>query len=84
MKPVTLYRFVRGVTHDLRFKWQWRVVWNHGNNQKVLANREEARRYKAVVPLVWKPRIQRRLVQATWEDYSDTFTYSAKGNGNGR
>lgn len=29
-------------------------------------------------------KLQRRLVQADWEDYNDTFRHNAKGNGNGQ
>lgn len=90
MKPVTLYWFVRGVTHERKFKWEYRVVWTYGGKPQssadfeVLHSRSDARRYKKSIWSALKPRIQRRLVQTTWEDYSDTFTYNAKGNGNGR
>jgi hypothetical protein len=73
---------------DVRlFKWEWRVTWvlpgnNHSNSSQPF--RKHARQYKSGVPLRCNPRIERRLVQTTWQSYKDTFGYNAKGNGNGR
>ena len=69
------------------FKWEWRVVWNLHGTQKHshgFSSRAAARQFKNVITTTCNPRLQRRLVAVDWEDYTDTFSYNAKGNGNGR
>lgn len=65
----------------LLFKWQWRVEWQinyvGATLSREFSNRNDARRFKSIVPLKAKPRLQRRLVQANWEDYNDSFRQNA-------
>lgn len=77
------------------FKWQWALfyeenIYLHGGwkNQCLIFNSRgdarsskfDLRRRKDIRNL----KMKRRLVQANWEDYNDSFSYNAKGNGNGR
>lgn len=80
----------------LWFKWQWAVFFEensyaHGGwvNRKVICDsRREARLFKQSCLIskryMRNVKIKRRLVQANWEDYNDSFSYNAKGNGNGQ
>lgn len=79
------------------FRWQWRVVYQVRETDGVWRqyehledNRAMARYFKRTIVrwhgthnIRWV-KLQRRLVAVDWEDYHDTFSYSAKGNGNGR
>lgn len=78
------------------FKWQWAVFFEensyaHGgwvNRKAICDSRREARLFKQSC-LIGKRymrnvKMKRRLVQANWEDYNDSFSYNAKGNGNGQ
>lgn len=79
----------------LWFKWQWAVFYEEKtyatgtwiNSHIICDSRSDARnfaRYKKDQRFARKVVIKRRLVQTFWEDYQDSFTYNAKGNGNGR
>jgi hypothetical protein len=63
-----------GAMHKTRlFKWEWRVVWRSAGNTHLsssspFSDRKQARQYKSIVPELYKPRLQRRLVQAHWDD----------------
>lgn len=78
------FNFGKGIayaTRLLRLKWQWRVVWlsagGAAQSTKTFHSRREARQYKAIVPTVYNPRLQRRLVEADWHDYNDSFRWNA-------
>lgn len=82
-----------GFKKTLLFKWDWSVYFecNDGNGwykgRRYVQGRRGARdfvRSRKSRPWIRNMKIQRRLASVAWEDYSDTFTYNAKGNGNGR
>lgn len=83
-RSTSKFNFGKGIayaTRLLRLKWQWRVVWLSAGNtvpsSKVFHSRREARQYKAIVPTVYKPRLQRRLVEVDWHEYNDSFGWNA-------
>lgn len=73
------------------FKWQWGVAceiqdYNWYPVIFEFESRREARNYRKDAKMMRGIRnatLKRRLVQVGWDDYSDTFSYNAKGNGNG-
>lgn len=82
----------------LKFRWEWRLEWEENNKgnlkgpdwwtQKhmVFKTREQMRQWKRyVLHADWCRNVvlKRRLVQVNWEPYNDSFSYNAKGNGNG-
>ncbi|AVD99716.1 hypothetical protein HWB51_gp096 [Mycobacterium phage Cuke] len=73
------------------------VVDSEGDSwveRQIFQTRRGARQYKSNLLLDADPflsktdvknvKLQRRLVSVDWQDYSDSFSYNAKGNGNGR
>lgn len=96
MKPFLLYRFGRGdaATQKLFFKWEWAVLCDYKGYQQdwgpsisACPSRANARRIRRTMlrdPHCRNVRIARRLVQTKWLPYNDTYSYNAKGNGNGR
>lgn len=92
---ISRYRPVWGVA----FRWEWKVCyeyqyWSQSQeyydwryNEQVCPTRASMR--KAVRAITGNEcyrniETKRRLAQVNWEDYNDSFTYNAKGNGNGR
>ncbi|AYN58046.1 hypothetical protein HWB90_gp093 [Mycobacterium phage Fowlmouth] len=88
-----------GVRSLHKFKWEWSVVYDKFDGdwwpeRQVFQSRRGARQFKSNLLMDADPfiarrhvrnvRIQRRLVSVEWQDYSDTFSYNEKGNGNGR
>lgn len=81
------------------FKWQWAVSCEVQDDTDfngkwhpaltVIETRWRAREYRNEINAgklrgVRNAKLKRRLVQVDWEEYPDTFSYNAKGNGNGR
>ena len=62
------------------------------NRMMVFDSRADARLWKSNLngqiklrnASVRNVKMKRRLVQANWDDYNDSFSYNAKGNENGR
>lgn len=86
-----LYSFPHGFTKALRFKRQWRVVYQINSDgvweqyEEYFDNRAMARYFKRSLPTHTRwVKLQWRYVQVDWQTYRDTFSYNAKGNGNGR
>ena len=88
-----------GIKAIHKFKWEWGVAFDKYDGgwwaeRQVFQSRRGARQFKSNLLLDADPflpkdkvrnvRLQRRLVSVDWQDYSDTFTYNEKGNGNGR
>lgn len=67
----------------IKLRWEYRVVWVYGgkfqssNQFSILLSRREAREYRKSIDHRLKPKIQRRLVQANWDDYKDTFGWNS-------
>ena len=82
------------------FKFQWGILCDYATDQDennkwacwlpsetVVSTRVQARQMKRCLEADERARnvrMVRRLVQVHWQPYRDTFTYSEKGNGNGR
>lgn len=80
------------------FKWQWALFYEEKTylsgtwikKHMIFDSRADARYFKKynlshhLRGLVRNVKMKRRLVQANWEDYQDSFSYNAKGNGNGQ
>lgn len=83
----------------LAFKWEWAVFWEEKayardewkQKHAPMGSRYEARLFAKHRKVrekygdhIRNVKIKRRLVQANWDDYHDTFGWNANGNGNGR
>ena len=78
------------------FKWQWALFYKEKTYRDgtwvdrmiIFHSRSEARAFKhsCLYDDKWirNVKMKRRLVQANWDDYNDSFSYNAKGNGNGQ
>jgi hypothetical protein len=72
-------------TRLLRLRWQWRVTYQlnqHGEWETYVTepfqSRMHARQFKRLVPLIARNvKIQRRLMEVDWHDYSDTYTWNS-------
>lgn len=88
-----------GMSKSLAFRWEWSVhaekkyynntkkKWEWKPQHIIVQNRAMARFYKRSWQRTADLRnvvLKRRRVQAHWEPYNDSFSYNAKGNGNGR
>ncbi|QGJ90126.1 hypothetical protein HWC80_gp086 [Mycobacterium phage Indlulamithi] len=83
----------------VKFKWEWAVFYEewtrtagHYRQKKIVCeSRREARIFRdnLNVRVKYGDKIRnvvmkRRLIQVNWDEYHDSFSYNAKGNGNGR
>ena len=69
-----------GFKKSLTFKWEWAVFYETLNGEPYsqhFDSRAEARRYRRGLYFVKKIKIKRRLVQTSWENYNDSFTWNA-------
>lgn len=98
-KYMKLWGSSNAMSKSLNFKWEWRVTWESKEyNPKskkwewkprwlITQNRAMARFYARSHKRnagEQNVKMERRRVQANWEPYNDSFSYNAKGNGNGR
>ncbi len=66
----------------LNFKWQWAVFYEQKSTlaYRICPTRKTAREFSRLMkkyPDVKKVQLKRRLIQANWDDYNDSYGWNA-------
>jgi hypothetical protein len=85
---------IGAMSRTMPFKWEWAVLYDYYktgvgwipsvSSFPTRKNMRVGRRQINYDSRARNIRVARRLVAVHWQPYRDTFTYNAKGNGNGR
>lgn len=79
---------IGAMSKTINFKWQWAVfyeqkAWNQErfySAYRICPTRKMAREFSRLIkkhPDIKKVRFKRRLIQANWDDYNDSYGWNA-------